>query len=210
MAEHTESDIRKISTLYCKTLSYVTRDPEVAVMLCRKTAESICKVIFRDKVSDNTKAIMLDKLLDQLGSEGHIPKRVMNHLRTIQVFGNYGVHDQDDDEDAVDSETCEPCMNCLNAVYKWFLKDFAGRSGADCAALLMKAGQTNICHSSTVSPVSQPPHLPVAAVAKNLNVRGNQLIALLMRKNVIVSLDGHIERKTAEIVAQGLGRKLTI
>lgn len=210
MSQGDAPDIKKISALYRKTLSYVSRDPEVAVMLCRKTAESICKVIFRDKVSENTKAIMLDKLLDQLGSDGHIPRRVMNHLRAIQVFGNYGVHDQDDDEDAVDSESCEPCVKCLYAVYKWFLKDYMTLNLADCDAFLANEAPPSACHSESVPPPLQAATLAVTEVAKNLGVRPNLLIATLMSLNVLVSVNEHIERKTAEMMAQKMGKKLTI
>lgn len=95
------------------------------MMFARKTAEAVCKILFKDKISEHVPPpTALEDLLDKLRHEKHLPKRLELQLRTIQSHGNFGSHDQGDDSDEISADYVEPCVKSLDFVCKWLLEKY--------------------------------------------------------------------------------------
>ncbi|MBI2486237.1 MAG: DUF4145 domain-containing protein [Deltaproteobacteria bacterium] len=112
--------------LYSKAHRYLRLDPEVSLMLARKTAEGICRYMFSQTVSSNPGEIMLEKLIEKFTTDKLVPKRILTALRTIQQYGNYGAHDQEDSDSPISEDDAQPCIMALDSVYYWFLKEYIG------------------------------------------------------------------------------------
>src|SRR5438067_9202459 len=118
------NDTKKIARMHAKARSYTDSDPEVALMLARKTAEAICKVIFLEKMKEDRGVLMLERLIEQLAAGKHVPRGILTHLRTIQLHGNFGAHDQGDDNTEIDINYVRPCMQSLDYACDWFFDKF--------------------------------------------------------------------------------------
>jgi len=199
-------DQAKITRLFKKAVSYLHSDPEVALMLSRKTAESICRCVYRESISESTKTIMLDELLKQLTTQQVLPAKVMCHLRAIQLFGNYGSHDQDDDHDEMTHEACEPCVKSLSVVYKWYVSDH----------LKQRIPENLIppeVESYTPERIQPPARtirireaITVRELARLLGIKVNQLIAMFMSLSMFVS----VHQKVSKQQVKALCAKLNI
>ena len=109
-----------IRRLYRKTLHYAARDPEVALMLARKTTEAICKFIFATKISPEPNSLMLDGLLSRLARERTVPRKILTPMRTVQSYGNFGGHDQEDEYGEIERDYGRPCVDALRTIVDWF------------------------------------------------------------------------------------------
>jgi Domain of unknown function (DUF4145) len=174
--------IQKIRRLHAKTRAYMDSDPEVTLMLARKTAEAFCKLIFLEHISADVGNATLEPLIEQIVKGKHLPKRVITHLRTIQVHGNFGSHDQEDDS-FIDAEYVTPCVHSLDYVCKWFF--------------------TNL------PPILIPDPLIVKWFAAELALKPHQLIAELMNFNIFLNINQSIsDREVIESIAAAHGRKV--
>lgn len=120
-------ELNRIRKLYEKTHFYCSTDPEVALAQARKSAEAICKSIYVKTISNKGKPVekmMLDELIKGLTREGILPKSIGIHLRTIQEFGNFGVHDQGEESELISPEYIQPCFSALGTVFSWYLSSF--------------------------------------------------------------------------------------
>ena len=113
------NSIQNIDRLFKKVKKFKNTDPEVALMLARKTAEAIAKHIIQAS-SFSPGGLMLDKLIEKMSSDNMVAKKILNPLRTIQAYGNYGAHDQQNDYGEIDKEYASPCIMAIETVYKWF------------------------------------------------------------------------------------------
>lgn len=94
-------------------------------MFARKTAEAICKLVFVEKISPNVSdSSTLEPMLKLLTEKNALPKAVVNHLRAIQVHGNFGAHDQGEEGDEIDGEYIKSCMSALEYCYRWLTERF--------------------------------------------------------------------------------------
>ncbi len=109
-----------IRRLFEKTASYSRRDPEVALVLARKTTEAICKFVYYTHVSDKPNSLMLGKLLSTFSKDRIIPKKILTPMRTVQSYGNFGAHDQEDEYEDIDETYALPCFVALETIMKWF------------------------------------------------------------------------------------------
>jgi len=109
-----------IRRLFKKTTSYSKRDPEVSLVLARKTTEAICKFVYYTHVSDKPNSLMLEKLLDIFSKDRIIPRKILTPMRTVQSFGNFCAHDQEDEYEDIDETYALPCLNALEIIMKWF------------------------------------------------------------------------------------------
>lgn len=121
-----------------KTRRYATHDPEVALVLARKTTESICKFLYADRISSVPNSMMLDKLLDELTNNRMVPRKIIAPMRAVQLYGNYGGHDQVEEYGEIDNEYARPCINALNTIIKWFRSEYYVLDGAL---------QMEVCHA---------------------------------------------------------------
>ena len=109
-----------IRRLFKKTASYSKRDPEVALVLDRKTTEAICKFLYYSHVSDKPNSMMLENLLTTFSKDRIIPKKILTPMRTVQAYGNFGAHDQEDEYEDIDETYALPCFHALETIMKWF------------------------------------------------------------------------------------------
>lgn len=117
---------RRIAQYYRKTMAYCQScDPEASLWMARKTAEAVCRQVFKHEISDNSNAeTTLDKFIELLSKQRTVPRHVLIPLRTIQSYGNYGVHDQGVDSDVITSDYAQPCVQALTTVVKWYISEY--------------------------------------------------------------------------------------
>lgn len=111
--------------LYRKTRSYAKKDPEVAVVLARKTTEAICKFIYSTRVSTEPNSRMLEELLSGFSKDRTITRKILTPMRTIQSYGNFCGHDQEDEYGEIDPLFVVPCISALETVVSWFQQENA-------------------------------------------------------------------------------------
>lgn len=109
-----------VRRLYRKTQRYAKDDPEVALILARKTAEAVCKFLYSTRISPDPNSLMLEALLTTLQKERAIPRKILTPLHAIQTYGNFSGHDQEDEYGDIDSDYARPCVHALNSVIEWF------------------------------------------------------------------------------------------
>lgn len=109
-----------IRRLFKKTALYSKRDPEVALVLARKTTEAICKFVYYTHVSNKPNSLTLEKLLATFSNDGIVPRKILIPMRTVQSYGNFGAHDQEDEYEDIDETYALPCLHALETIIKWF------------------------------------------------------------------------------------------
>jgi hypothetical protein len=109
--------------MHGKAKEYAVADPEVSLMFARKTAEAFCKFMLSETNTSEVDNLMLERLIERLTREKSVPKRIVIHLRTIQLHGNFGSHDQSDD-DTVDGEYVVSCIQSLNYSCDWLFNTY--------------------------------------------------------------------------------------
>lgn len=118
-----EESVKNLSRILMKVQQYSISDPEVALGQARRAAEAILREIFVREIGEPTK-ILLDELLNRLVDKKVLPQRIVVPLRTIQAYGNYGVHAQSD-MSAISSEYAMPCLAALGQVTSWYFAEYA-------------------------------------------------------------------------------------
>jgi hypothetical protein len=119
-----EGDVNEAKELYNKVLGYHQKsDPEAALWMARKATESICTKIFINEISPNIDTTSLDQMVTQLKKRELIPKKIEIPIRTIQGFGNFGVHAQSRDS-KISSEYVEPALKSLSILVDWYIRDY--------------------------------------------------------------------------------------
>jgi hypothetical protein len=177
-------------------------DPEVALMFARKTAETVCKILFKDKISEHVPPpTKLEDLLDKLRHGKHLPQRLELQLRTIQSHGNFGSHDQGDDSDEISADYVEPCVKSLDYLCKWLLKEHLG--GQYQTAPLPKEPKKD----SPAKHCYLKPPITIKDLAKALEVPSFALFDLLKNWEIIANEDSEISPEIAERLCKIFGGK---
>jgi hypothetical protein len=126
--DRVERELARVKLLYEKTLRYREADPEIALAQARKSAEAICKQIYRSEGLEAggkpAAKMMLDELLSALARRRCLPRHIIHPLRTIQAFGNFGAHDQGEDACYITTEYIQPCLAALATVVSWYFQDY--------------------------------------------------------------------------------------
>ncbi len=186
--------VLRVNRLVFKASRYLEADPEVSLILSRKAAEAICKAVYRECVSENVRSILLDKLIEQLGTGDHIPRKILNPLRTIQNYGNFSAHDQEDD-DEISSDYARPCLQCLDLVYKWFISTYAPDF-----VQLSESTQDKLTESIVLVP-----GMTVSQVATSLGLQPFQIIKSLMDLGIFANINQALEYSVLEQLAKKTG-----
>jgi hypothetical protein len=172
--------------MHAKARAYSETDPEVSLMLARKAAEAICKAVYCDRVNPEAGNLMLDRLMEQLSGGRHIPKRVLTHLRTIQLHGNFGSHDQEEENEAIDSKYILPCVSSLDYASQWFLDEY-------------------------LAPLEIRLPITVSELAEELGIKGFQIIRELMDQfNIFANINYSIEGDVVSELVSGRGFRCKI
>ena len=115
------AQIDALSRIILKAQRYAASDPEVSLALARKSAEAICRLVFTAEIGEPG-AMTLDELIRKLKEAGLLPIKVQVPLRTIQNYGNYGVHAQSDMGEIIEPDFIAPCLAALDQVTRWYFK----------------------------------------------------------------------------------------
>ena len=117
-----ERDVAYLTRLLEKATRYAASDPEVALFQARKSAEAICRRLFEAEIGRPGK-MMLEELMQKLQAKRVLPYHVVVPLRTIQDYGNYGVHPQEQHVE-VSGEWVSPCLSALAQVTNWYFTEY--------------------------------------------------------------------------------------
>ena len=131
----------RIKHLCRKSVLYQATDPEASLWLARKTAEAICRQLFIDVVSPNPGTMMLDKLIEKL-SPDVLPKHVQVALRSIQHYGNLGVHEQGDGQAGITPQYVKACTASLESCVIWYFCDWLKENEFDVGTVLQTDDHT--------------------------------------------------------------------
>lgn len=119
---------------YKKAAEEAKRNPDAAVTNARKAAERVCKDIINDAGKTFNTHASIEDLMKQI-TNGKIPinPKLALTIRTIQVYANYGAHDQSyqnessnsiDHHDDLSNEDIVPCMQALTQMLHIFIEGF--------------------------------------------------------------------------------------
>lgn len=129
------SNDAKLIEYYKRAVESVQTDPDAAVNCARKAAERVCKDIIAISGKQFNPHATIEALITQINN-CHLPinPKLLLAIRTIQVYANYGAHDQSFQvSNAVDSIenhgdlSCDdivPCMQALTQMLRIFNNDF--------------------------------------------------------------------------------------
>ena len=99
--------------------------PDMSVASLRKITERILCDVYEKEYRHTPKDTIIQKVKNQLLSKGLLPRRIRNHVDTIQDFGNMSIHHTMEDLEAEDIETC---FIALASIYKWYNDKYAKAS----------------------------------------------------------------------------------
>ncbi|MDX9722266.1 MAG: DUF4145 domain-containing protein [Myxococcota bacterium] len=108
--------------LVVRAHGYAESDPKTALAKARESAEAMCLQIFADKIGQPHKP-KLELLIQKLAAEELLPERVLNPLRTIQQYGNYGAHAQLDWVH-VRPDYVATSLHALATVTNWYFDEY--------------------------------------------------------------------------------------
>lgn len=115
----------RIKQYYERTLAYhASHNPEVSLLMARKTAEAICRRIFEREISSNTNTITFVQYIERLSQKNILPQHIIIPLRTIQHYGNYGAHAQESEADVFTTEYVTPAIQALATIFKWYMSRY--------------------------------------------------------------------------------------
>jgi hypothetical protein len=107
-----------------KAMSYAGTDPKTSLMHARKSAETICTVVFAKEIGDPG-STRLDKLMELLTKDDKISESIRIPLRVIQQYGNYVAHFQADQR-PIDRAYIALCLSALIHVSNWYYGEYLG------------------------------------------------------------------------------------
>lgn len=99
--------------------------PDMSVASLRKITERILCDVYEKEYKQAPKDTIIQKVKNQLLSKGLLPRRIRNHVDTVQDFGNMSIHHTMEDLEAEDIETC---FIALATIYKWYNDTYAKKS----------------------------------------------------------------------------------
>jgi hypothetical protein len=108
--------------LVARAHGYAESDPKTALAKARESAEAMCLQIFADRIGQPDKP-KLEWLIQRLAAEKLLPERVLNPLRTIQQYGNYGAHAQLDWVH-VGPDYVATSLHALATVTNWYFDEY--------------------------------------------------------------------------------------
>ncbi len=167
-------------------------DPEVALMIARKTGEAVCKILFYDKIGKSNIPTGLDVLIQQLNKAADLPKKLNLHLLNIQQHGNFGSHDQGDESDEIDAEFVAHCITSLDYACKWLQHDYL-----EAGYRVASTPPTTTTTPPPAKVVSITPPTTVKSLAAAMNLKPFVIIKNLMDIGVFTNQNQNLETDVA-------------
>lgn len=122
MAHAASAPDQRIKELYQKALQYADNDPETALSVARKTAETICQAITTASgmaAPGPEDARTLDVLIGTLRTAKLLKEHETVPLRTVQWYGNVGAHARVE-SGVITARWIQPCLRALDVVVDWY------------------------------------------------------------------------------------------
>lgn len=156
-------ELQRIKSSYEKSF-YYREDPDTSLIHARKSAEAICKQIYRqenlEKGAKPADKLMLNDLIQALNRKKCIPQYISINLGTIQVFGNFGTHDQGEDIHYATPESIMPCLQALTTVMKWYFGEYHENE------IYFKP--IELTENSSIRGTTRVPNMPAMEVTANI------------------------------------------
>ncbi|MFW5799526.1 MAG: Kelch repeat-containing protein [Spirochaetota bacterium] len=95
--------------------------PEMSIASLRKITEKILYDVYEKETKQFPKDSNIQKLKNQLTSKEILPRRIRNHIETIQDFGNMTIHHT---KEEIEQEDMEMCFRALVTIYKWYMLNY--------------------------------------------------------------------------------------
>ncbi len=121
--------LKEIENCLVEAAKNIVESPLISLHCSRKVLEVIAKDIcskeeyLQASTLENHK---LDTLLKKLDKNSNIPITVKRSMGTVQIYGNYGSHNQDISmsDSHVTSDFIDVCINALKHLFQWYATDF--------------------------------------------------------------------------------------
>lgn len=133
-----QTEDKKLLEYYKRATESAKTDPDTAVNNARKAAERICKNIIDAAGKKFDQHATIESLLTQITNKGSniiADPRLILAIRTIQVYANYGAHDQSfqsgdniGHHEDLSNEDIIPCMDALTQLLKIYIQGFIDES----------------------------------------------------------------------------------
>ncbi len=140
-----QTEDKKLLEYYRRATEASGGDPDAAVNNARKAAERICKNIIAAAGQEFDAHSTIEELLKRITqkkSKIAIDPRLILAIRTIQVYANYGAHDQSFQSDGdighyedLSNEDIIPCMDALTQMLKIYIQGFIDENVKDTISL---------------------------------------------------------------------------
>ena len=130
--DNLEKDLKRVKSLYEKSIKFKKEEPEIALSQARKSVEAICKQIYinegMEKGGKPASRMMLDELSTALDRKGIFPVKVSIAIGAVQRYGNFGSHDQGHESDDIGEEFVNTCLSALSTVIEWYFNKYHQKS----------------------------------------------------------------------------------
>ena len=140
-----QTEDKKLLEYYKRATESAKTDPDAAVNNARKATERVCKNIIDSAGKKFDQHATIESLLAQITNKGSnimADPRLILAIRTIQVYANYGAHDQSfqfgdniEHHEDLNDEDIIPCMDALTQMLKIYIQGFIDGNVKDSSSL---------------------------------------------------------------------------
>ena len=159
--DNLEKDLKRVKSLYEKSIKFKKEEPEIALSQARKSVEAICKQIYinegMEKGGKPASRMMLDELSTALDRKGIFPVKVSIAIGAVQRYGNFGSHDQGHESDDIGEEFVNTCLNALSTVIEWYFNKYHQKSDIIDITIFNVTAPTSQIEPVAASSEKEPP-----------------------------------------------------
>lgn len=94
---------------------------DMSMASLRKILEKILNDIYEKEYHKPPKETFIQKIKNQLLAKGVLPRRIKNHIETIQDFGNMSIHHS---KEKIETEDLEMCFTAFFPICKWYAEKY--------------------------------------------------------------------------------------
>lgn len=117
LAKHNQA----INRLIRNAESSKNKNPRIAVVNARTSAEAICKAVFMHEFKAKPGKIMLDGYINRLAKQEFLPRNIVAALNTVREHGNLVLHDATYDPD---ENFLGATLNSLSSIQTWYFDKY--------------------------------------------------------------------------------------
>jgi hypothetical protein len=110
-----------------KAIHIASDDPEMALTRARKVLEYVARDIFERRCHEDAGTRPLENLLQRLGKDGHLPRRLNAYANHIRELGNVGTHAHGEKVTMRDVQTS---LQELMEIVEWYFEQLRAEEGS--------------------------------------------------------------------------------